>query len=166
MNKISDVYDTTYDDYYINQAYNQYGTGSNEIHTYFRGKPYQRGYNFFYNFSKKYALPFLKYFGKKAFNYGKNVVEDVIKGNDPKSALKRNLKTSVNETIDDAKKMLNKQTGSRRRRKTKRKSKKKPIRKSKPKKSIKKKRSKKKKISKKRKSRKRKRRVKNIFDHV
>lgn len=36
-NKISDFYDNSYDEYYLNQAYDQVGNGNNEIHTYFRG---------------------------------------------------------------------------------------------------------------------------------
>lgn len=44
LNKFSDFYDSTYDDYYLNQAYNQIGSGPPEIHTYFRGKVMFKNY--------------------------------------------------------------------------------------------------------------------------
>ena len=99
-----------YDKYYLVQAGGSLDL--NEI-SFYTGKPFQRGYGVFSNFGKKYALPFLRYFGKKAFNYGKNVLSDVLKGEEPKSVLRSNLKRSANEAIDDMKTLIN-QKGKRR----------------------------------------------------
>lgn len=89
-------------------------------------------------------------------------MEDVIKGSDPKTALKNNLTSIANQTLDDAKKLIKKQTGSRRRRiKRKRK-----IINRKTRKVNKKRKSKKKKSQKRKKPKKNRRKIKNIFDYV
>ena len=156
-NKFCDIYDCSYDNYYVSQAG---GGNPNEILSFYRGVPYQRGFNFFTRFGKKYAVPLLKYLGKKAFSYGKNVAQDILAGEDPKDSLKKNLKRSANETIDDVKNVLN-QTGKRRRKK--RIIKRKRINR----KPTKKKRRVKNKVKIKKKSRRvRRKRRKNIFDHV
>ena len=159
-NKFCDVYDCSYDDYYISQAG---GGNPNEIMSFYRGVPYQRGFNFFTRFGKKYGLPLLKYLGKKAFNLGKNVAQDFISGEEPKSLLKNNLKRTANETIDDVKNLINQSGKRRRRKKTQKKKNKTPQqRKNKPKR----KKVVRRKVKKVRKKKPKRKRVKNIFDYV
>ena len=157
MNKnFCEKFDCDYDRYYMIQA-----GGGNDLKeiSYYTGKPFQRGYNIFSRFTRSYALPFLKYFGKKSVKLGKNLLQDVLAGEEPKEAFKTNLKRTANETINDVKKIIN-QKGSRRKRKKKLKIKK--IRnKRKLKKSKKRNLNHSKKRSRKRKSKKR---YKNIFN--
>jgi hypothetical protein len=66
-----------YDNYYILQAGGAYN--QNEI-TYYSGQPFQRGYNIFTRFGKRYAVPFLKKLGKKALDLGSGVLRDIFGG--------------------------------------------------------------------------------------
>jgi len=67
----------------------------------YRGVPYQRGYGFFSNFAKRYALPFLKYIGKQAFTAGKDIVADVSQGDTLKSAAKKAMKKRAASALRD-----------------------------------------------------------------
>lgn len=100
-------YDDRYDIYYLSQAnqQNQFGDGlESEQLSFYRGKPWQRGFgNIFSRFGEAYGIPLLKYFGKKLFNYGLDVANDVNSGENLKESLKKNLKRKANVTLDDVK---------------------------------------------------------------
>ena len=161
--KFCQIHRCDYNKYYSIQAGGSFDP--NEI-SFYTGKPYQRGYGIFSTFGTKYALPFFRYFGRKAMKFGKNVLTDVLNGEETKSVLKSNLKRSANETIDDIKDKLN-QKGKRRKLIRKRVNKKKIKKKSKhkkkqaTKKKVRKKKSKKKIV---RKKSKRKKNSKTVFD--
>lgn len=157
-------YSNCYEKYYLNQI----GGGNDQDHlTFYTGRPFQRGFNIFTRIGKKYGLPLLKYFGKKAFDYGKNVIEDINSGENIKSSIKKNLKRSAHDTLEDVDKMIN-QSGKRRRikRRNIRKKYRKPPKSTKRRKLIGRSRKLKSNRKKKNKTRKYKRKSKNIFDFV
>jgi hypothetical protein len=101
--------DCDYDSYYLSQT--GYGSNSNEI-SYYSGLPFQRGYNMLTRFGSRFAIPFLKYAGKKTLETGKNIIKDILSGADFKAAVKSNLKRLASESLSDASEMVN-QSGSR-----------------------------------------------------
>jgi hypothetical protein len=101
--------DCDYDSYYISQT--GYGSNLDEI-SYYSGLPFQRGYNILTRFGSRFAIPFLKYAGKKTLERGKNIIKDVLSGADFKAAIKSNLKRLGSESLSDASEMVN-QSGSR-----------------------------------------------------
>ncbi len=96
--------DCDYDSYYISQK--GYGSNWDEI-SYYSGLPFQRGYNILTRFGSRFAIPFLKYAGKKTLERGKNIIKDVLSGADFKAAIKSNLKRVASESLSDASEMLN-----------------------------------------------------------
>lgn len=100
-------YDDRYDIYYLSQAsqQNQLGNGlDNEQLSFYRGKPFQRGFgNIFTRFGKAYGIPLLKYVGKKLFNYGLDVANDIKSGENLKESMKKNIKRTANEALEDIK---------------------------------------------------------------
>jgi hypothetical protein len=101
--------DCDYDSYYLSQT--GYGSNSNEI-SYYSGLPFQRGYNILTRFGSRFAIPFLKYAGKKTLETGKNIIKDILSGADFKATVKSNLKRLASESLSDASEMVN-QSGSR-----------------------------------------------------
>ena len=123
-----------YIDYYKNQA----GSGM----TVYEGLQYQRGHGFFGSLFSNIIKPLGKWLLPKALSTGVRVGNDLLKGEKMKDSLKRNLKITGEEMLDDglerAKKFV--QTGKGRRRNAKRKASIKKKRKAKPKSVRKKKR--------------------------
>lgn len=155
------LYDDKYDIYYLSQAsqQNQIGNGlENDQLSFYRGKPWQRGFgNIFTRFGKAYGIPLLKYVGKKLFNYGLDVANDIKAGQNIKDSLKKNIKRTAADTLDDVKSKI--QQGQSRKKRNKRRKivRKKQFRNSRSKNKVKKP------IKSKRKKKKS-RKVKNIFD--
>jgi hypothetical protein len=108
--------DCDYEGYYLSQT--GYGNNLDEI-SYYSGLPFQRGYNILTRFGSRFAIPFLKYAGKKTLETGKNIIKDILSGTDLKAAIKSNLKRLASDALSDASQTIN-QSGSKAKRRKKR----------------------------------------------
>jgi hypothetical protein len=109
--------DSAYANYYKEQC----GSGLTAYH----GLQYQYGHGFFGSLFTNIIKPLGKYLGKQALNTGVKIGSDYLSGQDIKDSLKRNLKTTANQMLDDGYQRAKKyaQTGSGKRRRRRRKNK-------------------------------------------
>jgi hypothetical protein len=116
-------------DYYLNQA------GSGIVG--YSGVRFQRGNGWFSRILSNTIIPIGKFLGKKALKTGMNIGSDLLKGENLKSSIKNQLKSTGMEVAEEALDKIRRfrQTGtgkSKRRRKSRKKSYKKSSKKSKP----------------------------------
>jgi len=102
-----------FNDYYVNQA----GSGIAG----YSGVRFQKGYGFFGRLLSTIGLPILKYLGKRALKTGVGVGSDLLSGENIKDSVKKRLKATGFDIVDDAVEKLKPfrqaGTGYRRRRK-------------------------------------------------
>jgi len=101
-----------YESYYLVQA----GKGKSQIE-YYKGVPFQRGYNIFLKYGQRYGIPVLKYLAKTIFNTGQDIVKDIVSGEDPKSAVIKNLKQKASETLQNLAQKIDQSGSGKRKRK-------------------------------------------------
>lgn len=114
-------------DYYLNQA------GSGIVG--YSGVRFQRGNGWFSRILSNTIIPIGKFLGKKALKTGMNIGSDLLKGENLKSSIKNQLKSTGMEVAEEALDKIRRfrQTGtgkSKRRRKSRRKLRKKSYKKS------------------------------------
>lgn len=80
--------------YYLNQA----GSGIAG----FQGVKHQRGHGFFGSLFSKIIQPLAKYLGKQVIKTGVGIGQDFIAGENIKSSVKRNLKSTGKDILSDA----------------------------------------------------------------
>ena len=104
-----------WEDYYSNQA----GNGLSA----FEGNRYQQGHGFFSTLFQNIIKPLGRYLGRQAISTGVNVGADFLKGDNLKESLKRNVKNTGRNMLEDsigrAKKFAQTGSGKRRRRRKK-----------------------------------------------
>ena len=104
-----------WDDYYSNQA----GNGLSA----FEGLRYQQGHGFFSTLFQNIIKPLGRYLGRQAITTGVNIGADYLKGDNLKESLKKNVKMTGRNMLEDsigrAKKFAQTGSGKRRRRRKK-----------------------------------------------
>jgi hypothetical protein len=93
-----------YNDYYQKQA-------GGALENYYTGLKFQRGYGPWGRLISRYGLPIAKYFGKQIFKTGVDIVSDVAKGIEPKTALKSRLKERGTSILRDILEKAESQSG-------------------------------------------------------
>lgn len=93
-----------YNDYYQKQV-------GGALENYHAGLKFQRGYGPWGRLISRYGLPIAKYFGKQIFKTGVDLVSDVAKGIEPKTALKSRLKERGTSILRDILEKAESQSG-------------------------------------------------------
>ena len=78
---------------------------------------YQRGSGWFSRFATRFAIPALKYIGKRALNIGRDIVLDIAAGKNVRESTKSNFKKGVSDSLKDLSNKMTPQTGSGKKRK-------------------------------------------------
>jgi hypothetical protein len=94
-----------YNDYYQKQI-------GGALDSYYTGLKFQRGYGPWGKLISRYGLPIAKYLGKQIFKTGVDIVSDVSKGIEPKTALKSRLKERGTSVLRDILEKAESQSGS------------------------------------------------------
>jgi hypothetical protein len=93
-----------YNNYYQKQV-------GGALENYHAGLKFQRGYGPWGRLISRYGLPIAKYFGKQIFKTGVDLVSDVAKGIEPKTALKSRLKERGTSILRDILEKVEPQSG-------------------------------------------------------
>jgi hypothetical protein len=78
---------------------------------------YQRGSGWFSRFATRYAIPAIKYIGKRALNVGRDIILDIASGKNVRESTKSNFKKGVSESLKELSSKMTPQQGSGKKRK-------------------------------------------------